>query len=103
MLFEAVFYLTNTSIYAVIKSIREVLCYPKGGIIMNIREKVLSLEGEAVLVLPANNEEESFLADMGKLDKITDTVTLNVIGVPGENRQEHWPMDRIKDVVLVEE
>jgi len=70
---------------------------------MEIREKILSLEGETVVVVPKKGEGDSFLADVGKADKITDTAVFDVIGAPGENRREYWSIERIEDVVAVEE
>lgn len=69
---------------------------------MNVREKILNLVGETVLIV-SKEEKNSFLADIEKVDKTSDTAVLNTIGPPGENRKECWSIDRIEDVVLVKE
>jgi len=70
---------------------------------MDVKEKILSLEGKIALVVPKKDGENSFLANVERVDKMTNTAILDIIGPPGENGQEHWPIDKIKDIVLIEE
>ncbi len=70
---------------------------------MDIKEKILRLEGKIALVVPEKDRKNSFLADVKKVDKTTDMVVFDFIGPPGENRRECWPIDKIGDAFLVEE
>jgi ferredoxin-fold anticodon binding domain-containing protein len=70
----------------------------------NIRDKLLSLEGETVVIIPKEDADDGILAEVIKVDKITSTVKIITIGPPGQNNKEEiLSIDKVEDAWRVSE